>query len=297
MLHSRRITHSACNLAEREELSQYFCRELHGTPHVLLATCNRMEQYWGEGAVRQEIVQHLYRVAAGLESALPGERAIQGQIKEAYARAQAQYRLSPELNRLFQTAMSVGKRVRSETKIAEGAVSHSQITADMLKERGINLTNKVIGIIGINKLTEDILKYLTSRSACNVLLSNRNIEKAQLLANRYNGTAIPLSDKQKLLQVADILICATSAPHSIIHAEDISPNKELLIFDLAFPRDVDETVGDLPHVELRNLEDIELFARRNIRLRHAEIHKAEQIITEEIAKFEAWQRFREQVEN
>ncbi|MDR1524394.1 MAG: glutamyl-tRNA reductase [Tannerella sp.] len=291
MIRYKLINHTEYNLKERESLLNGF--EVDRTlAHVLLSTCNRIEVYWGEGDAPEAVVRHLYRVAAGLESSLAGERAIQGQLKQAYLRACETYRLSPALHRLFQTAIHAGKRVRTETRIAEGAISHSQVTVEILKQENIDLKKKIIAIIGVNKLTEDIVKFLVSRGATNIFLSNRHFAKAHELASRYNGTAISLDDKRLLLQFADVLVCATSAPHLIIHPEDIPEDKDMLIFDLAFPRDVSEEVATFPRIKLFNLEDIERFAKKNISLRHSEIHKAEQIINEEIAKYYQWQSFR-----
>jgi len=284
------INHTEYNLEERERFSTQSGAGL-SVPHVLLSTCNRIEQYWGAGLVPEDIARHLYRVASGLESALPGERAIQAQLKQSYAKASADYCLSSALHRLFQSAMHTGKRVRTETKIAEGAVSYSQITADMLKKKQIDLKTKYIGIIGINKLTEDIVKYLSARGAIHMIVSNRNFEKAQIMAASYNGVAVGLEQKQAMLRVVDILICATSAPHAIISEEELPNDRELLIFDLAFPRDVKESVGKMKNVELFNLEDLERFAGQNIKLRKEEIHKAEQIINEEIIRFNQWQSY------
>ncbi len=289
MVQCKLINNTEYNLEDREHL----LRELYAeqAPHVLLSTCNRVELYWGEGIVPKTIVQHLYRVASGLESSLPGERAIQAQLKQSYAKASVKYHLSPALHKLFQSAMHTGKRVRTETKIAEGAVSYSQVTVDILKQKKINLNNKIIGIIGVNKLTKDILKYLSARGAVNIFLSNRNFEKARTMASGYNGIAVNLDNKRAMLRMVDILICATSAPHTIIDKVDISIEKEMLIFDLAFPRDVEKSVGKMKNIELFNLEDIEHFARRNISLRKEEIHKAEQIINEEITRFYQWQSY------
>jgi glutamyl-tRNA reductase len=296
MIRYKFINNAEYSLREREALLKGF--EMDRMPaHVLLSTCNRVEMYWGEGCVPEEVVRHLYRVAAGLESSLIGERAIQGQLKQAYLLACEKYQLSSSLHRLFQTAMHTGKRVRTETKIAEGAVSHSQVTVEILKMEKIDLKKKIIAIIGVNKLTEDILKFLTSRGATNIFLSNRNVEKAQVLASRYNGTAISLENKRSMLQFTDILICATSAPHLIIHPEDISEDKDLLVFDLAFPRDVSEKVGTFRHVKLFNLEDVERFAKKNLSLRLREMNKAEQIIDEEVAKYYQWQSFAEKMMN
>ncbi|MDR0697843.1 MAG: glutamyl-tRNA reductase [Tannerella sp.] len=296
MIRYKLINNAEYNLKEREALLKGF--EVDRMPaHVLLSTCNRVEMYWGEGCVPEEVVRHLYRVAAGLESSLIGERAIQGQLKQAYLLACEKYQLSSSLHRLFQTAMHTGKRVRTETKIAEGAVSHSQVTVDILKMEKVDLKKKIIAIIGVNKLTEDILKFLASRGATNIFLSNRNVEKAQVLASRYNGTAVNLDNKRSMLQFTDILICATSAPHLIIHPEDIHEDKDMLIFDLAFPRDVSEKVGMFRHVKLFNLEDVESFAKKSLSLRLCEINKAEQIIDEEVAKYYQWQSFAEKMMN
>lgn len=292
MIEYKLINNAMYNLQEREQLSDsVYLNE--AIPHVLLATCNRTEVYWGEGKVPEYIARHLYRVASGLESSLVGERAIQGQLKLAYKNASNKYRLSAQLHRLFQSAMHTGKRVRTETKISEGAISHSQITVDMLRLENIDLEKKIVSIIGVNKLTEDILKYLLSRHAVSIFLSNRNFEKAQTVAMQYNGTAIELENKNAMLKFTDILICATSAPHLIIKKEDVPAGKEMLIFDLAFPRDVEKSVDLMENVKLFNLDDIEQFAKKNMALRIKEMEKAEQIIDEEIEKFFQWQSNKE----
>jgi glutamyl-tRNA reductase len=291
MIQYRLINNAEYSLKERESLLKDFETDA-AAAHVLLSTCNRIEVYWGEGDVPEAAARHLCKVAAGLESALVGERAIQGQLKQAYLRACAKYRLSPTLHRLFQTAIHTGKRVRTETKIAEGATSHSQVTVEILKQENVDLRQKIIAIIGVNKLTEDILKFLVSRHATNIFLSNRSFAKAQALAAQYRGTAVSLDDKRRLLQPADVLICATSAPHLIIHPEDIPRDRDMLIFDLAFPRDVSEEVGTFPRIKLFNLEDIERFAKKSISLRHGERCRAEQIVEEEIARYYRWQSCR-----
>lgn len=293
MVNCKLINISDFTLQERELCANTIIID-EAVPHVFLNTCNRSELYWGEGCVPEKILRHLYRVACGLESGLIGERAIQGQLKTAYKTALIKYKLSSQLNRLFQSAIHVGKRVRTETRIAEGAISHSQVTVEMLKEKHIDLKNKIVGIIGVNKLTEDILKYLASNQAVNILLANRNLEKAEALAKQYNATAIRLIDKQLMLQFADVLICATSAPHVILKKEDLPTDKDILIFDLAFPRDVDEDAGGLEKVELFNLEDIEKFAKKSLLQRMDEINKVELIIENEIQKFYEWQSFANQ---
>lgn len=290
MIDCRFINNASYNLAERELLA----KKLHideNVPHILLSTCNRTELYSGQGDVPEEVVRHLYRVASGLESSLIGERAVEGQLKKAYMTAKARYKLSPALNRLFQTAMHTGKRVRNETGIAIGAVSHSQVTAEILNREMADLDHKVIGIIGVNKLTDDILKFLVSKHTINVILSSRKYEKALEAASRYHGSAVRLDRKRELLKCADVLISATSAPHTIVSEADLPVGKPLLLFDLAFPRDIEAGVRTIPDVKLYDLEDIEHFAQRNMKLRKLEIEKAEAIINEEIASFLHWQHF------
>jgi glutamyl-tRNA reductase len=282
---------SKYDLKERELLTSSLLKQEASEPHVLLATCNRTELYWGKGEVPEEILDHLFRVASGLESALIGEKAIQGQIRNAYLEAKSKYKLSSSLNRLFQSAIHVGKKVRSETHIADGAVSHSQIAVDILKEHDIDLKNKIITLIGVNKLTEDILKYLKARHAEKIFLSNRHIEKAQELAANYGGMAFPLTAKKDLLKLSDVVISATSAPHTIINIEDMpSILSPLLMIDLAFPRDISPEIGSLRNVTLYNLEDIEAYSKNSIRLRSQEKVRAEKIIEEEKEKFYEWQQ-------
>jgi glutamyl-tRNA reductase len=297
MIESKLITRSSYTLEEREQIAgaEGEGRE-RSLPHILLATCNRTETYWGEGEIPVPLARHLFRVAAGLESALIGERAIQGQLKQAYLDAQQHYKLAPGLNRLFQAAIHVGKRVRTETQIAEGAVSHSQVTVDMLRQHHIDLKNQIVGIIGVNKLTEDILKYLTTRGAVNIYLSNRHVDKAEALAATYGASVLPLTRKRDLLGFCQVVISATSAPHALIHPEDIPAERprRMLLFDLAFPRDIDPEVGLQPGITLYNLEDIEAFARHNLTLRQHEVGKAEAIIEDELAKLMAWQRMKAQ---
>jgi glutamyl-tRNA reductase len=287
MIHCQLINNARFSLENRETLSSALRVDEH-LPHVLLQTCNRTELYWGDGYVPDEIVRHLYRVAAGLESALTGERAIQGQLKNAYQTASEKYHLPASIHKLFQTAIHTGRRVRSKTRIAQGAVSHSQVVIDILKQEQIDLSRSVVSIIGVNKITEDILKFLTDNRSVNVFLSNRNFDKAAALAEKYRGKALPLSEKNTLLNLTDVLISATSAPHYIVRNEDIRPDKAMLIIDLAFPRDVEPSLAERKPIKLFNLDDVERFARQNLTLRHSEIAHAEQIIETEINKFQTW---------
>ena len=255
-------------------------------PYIFLKTCNRSEIYYGKGEVPDEVARHLFRVVAGLESAIIGERAVQGQVKEAYYTAKDQRPLTAELHRLFQSALQVGKRVRNETEISHGAVSHSLAALEIIEDGNIDLKNARITIIGVNKLTADILKFLQNKGAKMVFLANRSQIKAHYLADPLGIKVYTLDEKQEFLSQTDILISATSAPHLIIHKEDIPEQKSLLAIDLAFPRDIDSRLSELPNVQLYNIRDVERKVRENIEVRGAEVEKAEAIIEEEILEMQ-----------
>jgi len=251
----------------------------------LLQTCDRIELYWGEGSVPAHIAHHLFSVVSGLDSSLIGECAIQGQVKNCYQASSEKFALSSSIHRLFQTALSVGKRVRTESSISHGAVSHSQAVIECLVQEKIPLKNALITLLGVNKLNEDIIKFLQSKGAYSIFLGNRYLEKAELLAEKYDCKAFPLDQMQPFLDFTDVLITATSAPHLIVRPEHISPNQKILILDLAFPRDVDESIGLLPNVTLYNLEDIKQRVNQNKEARVKEVELALDIIGEEVDKF------------
>ena len=261
---------------------------------VLLQTCNRVELYYGDGDVPDDVARHLFRVTAGLESALIGERAVQGQVKDSYQQAQLQYRLTAEMHKLFSCALEVGKRVRTETEISQGAVSHSLAAIEILQQEQVDLSQSRITIVGVNKLTSDILKFLKNIGARMVCLANRSQMKAHQLADPLGISVFELHDKQRFLADTDILISATSAPHAVIDATDIPAGKKLLAIDLAFPRDIDPSIGRLPNVRLYNLSDVERRVRENISVRKSEVVRAEAIIEEEIAELQDILRRRRQ---
>jgi len=272
------------SLAEREQ----FFKALHlpeNTPHVLLQTCDRIELYWGEGEVPDFIAHHLFSVVSGLDSSLIGECAIQGQVKNGYQQSAQKHKLSGSLHKLFQTALSVGKRVRTESAISQGAISHSQAVIECLIQEKIPLKSALITMLGINKLNEDIIKFLQAKDAMSIFLGNRYFEKAQDIAGKYDCQAFRFDEMKSFLEFTDVLISATSAPHLIVKPEHISPDQKLLILDLAFPRDVDESIGLMPNVTLYNLEDIKLRVNQNKDARRQKISMALQIIDEEVEKF------------
>ncbi len=274
------------SLQEREQ----FFEELklpENTAYVLLQTCDRIEIYWGSGEIPVQVAAHLFSVVSGLQSSLVGETAIQGQVKLCYQQACEKFQLSASLHKLFQTALRVGKRVRTESGISQGAMSHSQAVIECLIQEQIPLNHALITMLGINKLNEDIIRFLNAKGACSIFLGNRYFEKAQLMAEKYNCKAFRFDEMKAFMEYTDVLITATSSPNAIVRPEHISPNQTILIFDLAFPRDVDERVGQLPNVKLYNLEDIKNKVSQNIEKRQLKIEKANSIIDDELNSFNA----------
>lgn len=290
MIHYKSIDQSlfpeGSDIGEQERLFDEFAHDTRTVtlPHVFLRTCNRAEIYYGDGEVSHEAANHLFRIVSGLESAIIGERAVQGQVKNAYIMASSRSKLPAEMHKLFQAALAAGKRVRSETDISHGAVSHSLAALEIISDEGVNLAEAHIAIIGVNKLTADILKFLHNKGAKMVYLANRSQQKAHDLADPLGIEVCQLKDKKKFLADADILISATSAPHIIIYKQDLREDKPLLAIDLAFPRDIDSAIGELPNVHLYNIRDVERKVRANLDIRETEVAKAEVIIAEELEK-------------
>jgi len=283
MIQYKSINHQNTSLNDREAYFKQLDMQQIG-PSILLQTCNRVELYYGDGEVPDDVARHLFRVVCGLESAIIGERAVQGQVKEAYLTARKHQKLPTGLHKLFECALQVGKRVRTETQISHGAVSHSLASIEIIEQERVNLQNAHITIIGVNKLTEEIIKFLQNKKAKMVFLANRTEEKARRMAEPFGIDIYRLEDKVNFLHDTDILISATSAPDAIIHPEDLPADHPLLAIDLAFPRDIDPAVTQLPGVTLYNLHDVEEKVRANISVREDEVKKAEAMIEEEIAE-------------
>ncbi len=252
---------------------------------ILLKTCNRVECYSGKGKVPDEVTRHLFRVVSGLESAIIGETAITGQVKQAYQEAMQNNELDKSLHKLFQTALYVGKKVRHETGISRGAMSHSQAAVNLLFDTIKNVKNLNITVIGANALNEKIIKFLVSKGAETIFIGNRTYEKAQKLAIKYNARALRFDSLVETLKKTDVLISATSAPHFILKKENFHINRQMYILDLAVPADVDPLIGDLPNVSLFDIMTIEKHIQKNIRVRTEKVLQAEKIIKKEVQLF------------
>jgi glutamyl-tRNA reductase len=272
---------------EREALLKQVKKS--GIPGVLIHTCNRVEFYHGQGEIPMEAVNHLFRVVSGLESFFIGETFIQGQIKEQYYESISKFKIDASLHRLFQWALRTGKRVRSETALSRGAMSHSQAVVEIIRNTIPDFAEKRFAFIGINKLNKTIMNFLRGNINNSFVLCNRTFERARELENEFNCKAFKLDHLKLALEQSDIIISATSAPHTIIRQEHLPFAHQLTIFDLASPSDADLKVQHSDRVNYYSIGKIEEQVEKNKNDRTEEVAKAEIIIAEELFKFQQYQ--------
>jgi glutamyl-tRNA reductase len=284
------ITHrgvdSSVPLEERERFHLQL-RKDKPVSSVVLATCDRIEVYEGEGSPSPEVVRHLFRVVSGLESPMLGENQIQAQVKQAYEDARVAGGLDAGIHRLFQQALRVGKRVRTETKLNRGAAGHAQMVVALLQTLPVPLPELKILVVGVNHLNRGILRFLVDRGQQTFFLGNRTLTRACEVVNDLGaGQALALERLNEVLASVDVVISATSAPHFIVHNHQLpATGGPRWFFDLAVPRDVDPSIADRPGVTLWNVTDLEREAARNLEGRRAEVGKAETLLEEEVSKF------------
>jgi len=290
----------------------------------ILSTCNRVEVYGvaGEGepageAVKDflsrrsgearsllepslyfqkqpESVRHIFRVASGLDAMMVGEKEIVAQVKEAYERAAESGSVGTVLNALFQRALKVSKKVRTETAIDSGAVSVSSAAVELAKKIFGDLSDRAVMIVGAGQTSEQTLKHLADDGVGSVVASNRSFEKAVELARIYGGRAVRLDDCVEELAKVDIVISSTSAPRVILSKEQVRlamrkrRNRPIFLIDIAVPRDIDAEVNEIDNVYLYNIDDLKEIAEANLRKRGEEMAKCEKIIDREVWSFMRW---------
>jgi glutamyl-tRNA reductase len=295
---------------------------------VLLSTCNRTEVYVcpggnervqeaaervlfekaGEvvGGTKQYLyrhdgeasVRHLYRVAGGLDSLVLGEAEIQGQVKDAYELAGGNPATpplaGPILHRLFQSALSVGGRIRSTTPIGEGAASVASVAVELARKIFGSLEGRQVMILGAGTTAELVVEALGRDGIRGLVVSNRTYERASELASRLSGHAVHFDEMPFELAKTDILIASTAAPHPLVtrdgfrHAREGSPSRPLLILDLAIPRDVEPEVGHEANVFLYNVDDLHEILDDNLLERRKSLPEAEAIVEEYTRDFLHW---------
>ncbi len=293
---------------------------------VLLSTCNRTEFYlvsgdepaleavWtllgerlpvsptgrGEGEAREfgyiardrDAVRHLYRVSSGLDSMIIGESQIQGQVREAWEASRAQ--AGPVLHRLFQTALHVGSRVRTETGIGRGTASAASAGVAVAGKIFGDLAGKSALILGAGDMAELAATCLSDEGVQITLVANRSHERARAIAERLGGTAVTLEEAWPHFATTDIALCSTAAPHAVVTWERVGAvigargGRPLCILDLAVPRDVDPAIAQLENVFLYDVDDLQTVAAQAAVRRRDEIPAAERIVEEETDLFWAW---------
>jgi glutamyl-tRNA reductase len=237
-------------------------------------------------------VAHLFQVASGLDSAVLGETEILGQVRDGWERAKAEGTSGAVLSRLFGQAIEVGRRARSETAIARGTTSLSQAAVALAAERLGGLEGRRIVVLGAGDMGEGMATALSRADGVeSILVANRTRTKAVALAARIGGTAIELGELAGALEEVDVLLTSTGSPQILLEADDLVPvlpargGRQLLVVDVAVPRDVDAAVGRLDGVTLLDMDDIRAFAERGVADRRSEIGKVEEIIADEVDRY------------
>jgi glutamyl-tRNA reductase len=301
---SEGVVLSTCNRAElyasaeqpdnaREELTT-FLADMHGFDRNELAP--HLYSRLDEDAAR-----HLFRVSAGLDSLVVGEPQILGQVKEAYAFAAERQWTGALLNKLFHAAFTVGKRVRSETGLAEGAVSVSYAAIALAKKIFGDLKGRTVLIVGAGEMAKLTGEHLRAQHVRRILVVSRTMEHAAALAEQIEGEAAPWRTLLDALRSADIVVTATGSPVPVLNRADVAAamrargNQPLFLVDIAVPRDVEPAAGDLEQVFLYNIDDLQAIVSENLARRTVEVARAETLVVDEVGKFGAWMRSRQAI--
>ncbi|EKP95853.1 glutamyl-tRNA reductase [Thermaerobacter subterraneus] len=291
---------------------------------VLLSTCNRVEVYaaashhgQGRRQVRDVLARwagmdpdrletylyaredaaaarHLFRVAAGLDSMVLGESQILGQVREAYHGAAAAGTCGKVLHGLFQQALAVGKRARTETAISQHAVSVSYVAVELARKVFGQLDGRRVLLVGAGETAELAARSLAEEGGCRLVVANRTLERGRQLAAAYGGEAVSLGDLPAALDRCDVVISSTGAGRPLITAAMVREamrrrrGRPLLLVDIAVPRDIEPAAGRLDGVFLYDIDDLQAVVEANLRLRREEAARVEAMIDEEVRGFEGW---------
>jgi glutamyl-tRNA reductase len=240
---------------------------------------------------------HLFRVAAGLDSLVPGEGEILGQVRTAYERGS----VGPLLDRLFSHALHTGKKVRTDTAIAQSPGTTSSAAAALAAQVFGDLEGSTIAIVGAGKIGALAARRLIKRGAKLRFVANRTDERGRALAEELGGTPIPIDRLAEAIVSADILVASTSSPDLVLRKEDVAAvlperrGRPLLLIDLAVPRDLDPEIHDLGDCYLYDIDDLQAVVQETISGREGEFAKAEAIAVTEGSKFSDWLASREVV--
>lgn len=241
-----------------------------------------------------DAARHLFTVAAGLDSMVVGEAEILGQVRRAHEIARAAGTSGATLDRLFDAAVSTGRRVRSETAVAQGSMSISSLAASLAERELGDLTGREVVIIGAGETAELAAQAFHQRGVAALFVANRRATRAMCLAARFDGGVAPLDRLPALLESADVVVSATASPHPILHreaVEEVLPTRKgrpLLLIDLAVPRDIEPACGQLPGVQRYDLDGMESLIHDTVTVRQVEAKRAEVVVEDELSRFMTW---------
>ena len=319
------LSHHATNVETRESFAgnaetDCVLRRSGCAEALLLTTCNRVEVYAAaqmrvpteeiarclrrdmNNESREEIsafyryegaecAQHLFRVAAGLDSMVVGETEILGQAKKAYESARKSGAAGPYLHRLFQRAFRVAKQVRTHTEITRGPVSVGSVTVDLAEKIFGHLANCKVLVLGAGETSERTARALVSRGVSDLRISNRSGERAENLAQLVAARVVAFDRWPEECREIDILITSTSSTALLLARENLAPilreriDRPLFIIDIAVPRDVDPGVNQLEGVYLYDIDSLQSIAQQSLVLRRQQMAAAEAIISRHVADF------------
>ncbi|MEG1592533.1 MULTISPECIES: glutamyl-tRNA reductase [Chryseobacterium] len=250
-------------------------------------------------ATKEEALNHLFRVAAGLESQIIGDFEIIGQIKKAYARFKKERQNSnPFLERSINSAIQISKRIKNETGISNGAASVSYAAVHYILNNQKRITEKNILLLGVGEIGQNTVENLVKHVyQPKIKIANRTQEKAAKISEKYNIPNIDYNNLEQELENTDILIVATGARTPIINKSHLKNGKEILIIDLSIPHNVDKNVSELDNVTLIDVDELSKQIQETIQQREKEVPKAEVIIKEMTKEFLEWEKKRKLAPN
>jgi len=247
----------------------------------------------------RQAIEHLFRVSTGLDSMLIGEAEILGQVKEAYAQAQQAHSIGKTLHKLFREALHAGKAARTKTRIGDESTSIATAAVEMAKANLGTLENRCVLVIGAGKMGRTTARRLRAEGVENLLVTNRTMKHAQdVIAEIGLGEAVEMPGLTDALASADIVVTSTGASHFILTRENVAaalarrPDRQLVVIDIAVPRDADPSVGELPNVTLVDVDGLKSVVDEKLEVRREAIPQVETIIADYIERFGEWYRSR-----
>ena len=241
-----------------------------------------------------EAIHHGFRVASSLDSMVVGEPQILGQFKDAFAIASAESSTGLILNRFMHRSFFIAKEVRTQTKIANNAVSVSFAAVELAKKIFGDLNDMKVMLIGAGEMCELAARHFINQGVEQVLVTNRTLSRAQQLADEFSGIALPFDIFRSQLDQVDIILSSTGAPDYIIGPDEMARalkkrrNRPMFLIDIAVPRDIDPQVNELDNIYLFDVDDLQDVVTENLGQRRNEAEHAEELVSHEVEKFENW---------